>query len=71
MNCYALVPLMDAIPICGAPPPVSPEDPSFTQFYEIRDIRTGLTTVRCGYADYDVESASVNLCANTRASAGE
>ena len=69
-NCYALVPLMDAIPICGAPPPVSPEDPSFTQFYEIRDIRTGLTTVRCGYADYDVESASVNLCANTRASAG-
>ena len=69
-NCYAMVPLMDAIPICGAPPPVSPEDPSFTQFYEIRDIRTGLTTVRCGYADYDVESASVNLCANTRASAG-
>ena len=69
-NCYAMVPLMDAIPICGAPPPVSPEDPLFTQFYEIRDIRTGLTTVRCGYADYDVESASVNLCANTRASAG-
>ena len=69
-NCYALVPLMDAIPICGAPPPVSPEDPSFAQFYEIRDIRTGLTTVRCGYADYDVDSASVVLCANTRASAG-
>ncbi|CCO66102.1 predicted protein [Bathycoccus prasinos] len=69
-NCYAMVPLMDAIPICGAPPPVSPEDPSFARFYEIRDIKTGLTAVRCGYADYDVDSASVVLCANTRASAG-
>jgi protein-histidine N-methyltransferase len=69
-NCYALVPLMDAIPICGAPPPVSPDDPKAGQFYEMRDIRKGTTTIRCGYADYDVDSASVVLCANTSASAG-
>ena len=61
---------MDAIPIYGAPPPSRLKTHRLPGFYEIRDIKTGLTAVRCGYADYDVDSASVVLCANTRASAG-
>ena len=56
-SCYAMVPLLDLIEVCGAPVP------------GVRPPSASDGRVRCGPADYDVDTASVVLQASSKAPA--